>query len=176
MRFILYSLILNNIILGGVMSDKFPITVEGFAKMEAELKDLKTVQRPIISKEIATAREHGDLKENAEYHAAREKQSFVEGRVSELEDRISRAEVIDISKLSNENVKFGAIVTLLDDETEKKVKYQIVSEYEADINFNLISIVSPIARALIGKVVSDYVEVNTPRGAKGYEILSIEYK
>jgi transcription elongation factor GreA len=158
------------------MSDKFPITTEGFARMEAELKDLKTIQRPQISIEIATAREHGDLKENAEYHAAREKQSFVEGRISELEDRVARAEIIDISKLSGDTVKFGAVVKLLDDETEKEVTYQIVSEYEADIKQNLISIVSPVARALIGKTVKDYVEVITPRGDRGYEILSIEYK
>jgi transcription elongation factor GreA len=158
------------------MSDKFPITTEGFAKMEAELKDLKTVQRPQISVEIATARDHGDLKENAEYHAAREKQSFVEGRISELEDRIARAEVIDISKLSGDTVKFGAKVKLIDDETEKEVIYQIVSEYEADITKNLISIVSPLARALIGKAVGDFVEVITPRGERGYEVVKVEYK
>ncbi|MCE3232666.1 MAG: greA [Rickettsiaceae bacterium] len=158
------------------MSNKFPITTEGFARMEVELKDLKTVQRPQISIEIATAREHGDLKENAEYHAAREKQSFVEGRISELEDRVSRAEVIDISKLSGDTVKFGAKVKLIDDETEKEVSYQIVSEYEADINKNLISIVSPLARALIGKAVGDVVEVITPRGEKGYEVIKVEYK
>jgi transcription elongation factor GreA len=160
----------------GKMSNKFPITTEGFARMEVELKDLKTVQRPQISIEIATAREHGDLKENAEYHAAREKQSFVEGRISELEDRVSRAEVIDISKLSGDTVKFGAKVKLIDDETEKEVSYQIVSEYEADINKNLISIVSPLARALIGKAVGDVVEVITPRGEKGYEVIKVEYK
>jgi transcription elongation factor GreA len=158
------------------MSDKFPITTEGYARMEAELKDLKTVQRPQLSIEIATAREHGDLKENAEYHAAREKQSFVEGRISELEDRIARAEVIDVSKLSSDTIKFGAYVVLIDDETEKEVKYRIVSEYEADINQNLISIVSPLARALIGKSVGDMVEVITPRGERGYEVVKVEYK
>jgi transcription elongation factor GreA len=158
------------------MSDKFPITTEGYARMEAELKDLKTVQRPKIAEEIATARDHGDLKENAEYHAAREKQSFAEGRISELEDRVARAEVIDISKLDGDTVKFGAKVKLLDDETEKEVTYQIVSEYEADINKNLISVVSPIARALIGKAIGDVIEVITPRGERGYEILAVEYK
>ncbi len=157
------------------MSDNFPITLEGFERMEAELKDLKKVQRPKISEEIAVAREHGDLKENAEYHAAREKQSFVEGRIMELEDRVARAEVIDISKLSPDTIKFGATVTLIDDDSEKEVTYQIVSEYEAKIEENLISVVSPLARALIGKTVEDYVEVKTPRGEKGYEILKIEY-
>lgn len=158
------------------MSDNFPITIGGFEKMEAELKDLKSVQRPQISKEIAVAREHGDLKENAEYHAARDKQSFIEGRIAELEDKVARAEVIDISKLDPSSIKFGATVKLVDDETEKEVTYQIVSEYEADINENRISIISPIARALIGKAVGDYVEVHTPRGEKGYEVLAIEYK
>jgi transcription elongation factor GreA len=157
------------------MSDNFPITVDGFTRMEAELKDLKKVQRPKISEEIAVAREHGDLKENAEYHAAREKQSFCEGRIMELEDRTARAEVIDTSKLRNDTVKFGAKVNLIDDETEKEISYQIVSEYEADLTKNLISIVSPVARALIGKSVGDSAVVYTPRGEKGYEVLSIEY-
>ncbi|PIR37604.1 MAG: transcription elongation factor GreA [Alphaproteobacteria bacterium CG11_big_fil_rev_8_21_14_0_20_39_49] len=158
------------------MSDNFPITNTGFARMEAELKDLKKIQRPKISEEIAVAREHGDLKENAEYHAAREKQSFVEGRIAELEDRVARAEVIDISKLTPDTVKFGATVTLIDDDTEKEVTYQIVSEYEADIEKNLISVVSPLAKAIIGKQVEDYVEVKTPRGEKGYEVVKIEYR
>ncbi len=144
--------------------------------MEAELKDLKKVQRPKISEEIAAAREHGDLKENAEYHAAREKQSFCEGRISELEDKISRAEVIDVSKLDGNTIKFGATVTLIDSDTEKKVMYQIVSEYEANIDNNRISIISPLARALIGKKVEDYVEFHTPRGEKGYDVVKIEYK
>jgi len=157
------------------MSDKFPITVGGFDRMEAELKDLKSNQRPQISKEIAVAREHGDLKENAEYHAARDKQSFIEGRIAELEDRVARAEVIDIAKLDPSTIKFGATVGLIDDD-DKEVTYQIVSEYEADINMNLISVVSPIARALIGKKLEDYVEVNTPKGTKGFEVTSISYK
>ena len=157
------------------MSDKLPITKEGFAALEAELKDLKTVQRPAISQEIATARELGDLKENAEYHAAREKQSFTEGRISELEDKIARAEVIDVSKLSGDTVKFGATVSLQDDDTDEKATYRIVGEYEADITKNKISIVSPLARALIGKKVGALVEVRTPRGEKGYEILAVEF-
>lgn len=158
------------------MSDKFPITEAGFIKMEAELNDLKKVQRPKISAEIATAREHGDLKENAEYHAARDKQSFCEGRISELEDKIARAEVIDITKLSNDSIKFGAIVKLVDEDTQKEIIYQIVSEYEADLASNKISIVSPLAKALIGKEIGSYVEVFTPRGEKGYEVLSIKYE
>ncbi len=157
------------------MSDKFPITVEGFAEMEKELKELKTVKRAKISKEIAIAREHGDLKENAEYHAAREKQSFMEGRVMELEDKTARAQVIDVNKLSGNTIKFGARVKMIDDDTEKEVTYRIMSEYEADIEKGMISIISPLARALIGKTVEDYVEVTTPRGTKGYEILSVEF-
>ncbi len=158
------------------MGEKFPITATGFATLEAELKELKTKERAKVSKEIAAAREHGDLKENAEYHAAREKQSFMEGRISELEDKIARGEVIDVSKLSGDTVKFGATIVLLDDETDTKVTYQIVGEYEADIKINKISIVSPLARALIGKSVGDYVEVVTPKGSKGYEIISVEFK
>lgn len=156
------------------MSNNFPITFKGYDKMEAELDDLKK-QRPRISEEIGTASDHGDLKENAEYHAAREKQSFVEGRIAELEDRIARAEKIDISTLSNDNIKFGATVKLIDEDTEKEITYQILSEYEADLNKNRISIVSPLARALIGKEVGDLVEVKTPGGDKSYEVLEISY-
>lgn len=156
------------------MSEKAPITIDGFDRIKAELHDLKTTQRSLISKEIATAREHGDLKENAEYHAAREKQSFLEGRVIELEDKIARAEVIDTSKLSGDKVKFGAYVTVVDDD-EKEVSYRIVGDYEADISKNLISFASPIARALMGKTVGDYIEVTTPRGSKGYEILKVKF-
>jgi transcription elongation factor GreA len=158
------------------MGDKFPITEAGFIKMEAELNDLKKVQRPKISAEIAAAREHGDLKENAEYHAARDKQSFCEGRISELEDKIARAEVIDITRLSIDNIKFGASVRLVDEDNEKEITYQIVSEYEADLNNNKISVVSPLAKALIGKEIGDHIEVNTPRGEKSYEVLSIKYE
>ncbi|MDB2414522.1 transcription elongation factor GreA [Rickettsiales bacterium] len=158
------------------MSEKFPITVKGFEELEAELKDRKTSLRSQISKEIAAAREHGDLKENAEYHAAREKQSFNEGRIMELEDKQARAEVIDISKLSGDTIKFGAHVTLYDEETEQEVVYQIIGEYEADVEKGRISIKSPIARALIGKTVDDSVEVKTPRGSKSYEVVAVEYK
>jgi transcription elongation factor GreA len=158
------------------MSNKFPITSSGFKNLQEELNDLKKVQRPKISNEIAVAREHGDLKENAEYHAAREKQSFVEGRILDLEDKTARAEVIDVSKLTGDIVKFGATVTVLDDDTEQEATYQIVGEYEADIKKNKISIISPIARALIGKSVEDYIEVNTPKGIKGFEILRVEFK
>jgi len=156
------------------MTEKAPITMDGFEAIKIELHDLKTTQRNAISKEIATAREHGDLKENAEYHAAREKQSFLEGRVIELEDKIARAEVIDVSKLSGNNVKFGAYVKLVDDD-DKEVTYRIVGDYEANISKNLISFASPIARALMGKTVGDYVEVITPRGSKGYEILEVRF-
>jgi transcription elongation factor GreA len=158
------------------MHEKFPITLQGFERMEAELRDLKKVQRPKVSEEIAVAREHGDLKENAEYHAARDKQGFIEARIAELEDRTARAEVIDISMLSADSVKFGAKVKLVDVDTERQVTYQIVSEYEADIEKNLISIFSPMARALIGKMVGETIEVHTPRGEKGYEVMEIGYK
>ena len=156
------------------MSNNFPITFKGYDAMEAELADLKR-QRPIISEEIGTASDHGDLKENAEYHAAREKQSFVEGRIAELEDRVARADKIDITKLSNDNVKFGATVRLMDDDTEKEITYQIVSEYESDLTKNRISVISPLARAIIGKEVGDIVEVRTPGGEKAYEVLQISY-
>jgi transcription elongation factor GreA len=156
------------------MSEKCPITLDGFERIKAEVHDLKTTQRNAISKEIATAREHGDLKENAEYHAAREKQSFLEGRVIDLEDKIARAEVIDTNKLSGGKVKFGAYVKLVDDD-DKEVTYRIVGDYEADIAKNLISFASPLARALMGKEVGDDVEVTTPRGSKGYEIVEVRF-
>lgn len=154
---------------------KFPITTTGFSRMEEELKRLRTVDRPAIIIQIAEAREHGDLSENAEYHAAREKQGFIEGRIAELEDKIARAEVIDITKLSGNDVKFGATVTLIDDDTEEEVIYTITSEYEADLKSGLISLTSPVARALIGKAVGDMVEVTTPKGSKGYEVLAVKY-
>jgi len=156
------------------MAEKCPITLDGFERIKAEVHDLKTNQRNAISKEIATAREHGDLKENAEYHAAREKQSFLEGRVIDLEDKIARAEVIDTSKLAGSKVKFGAYVKLVDDD-DKEVTYRIVGDYEADIGKNLISFASPLARALMGKEVGDDVEVTTPRGSKGYEIIEVKF-
>lgn len=155
---------------------KFPITPAGFIKLEQEIKNLKHVERPQIIEAIATAREFGDLSENAEYHSAREKQSFVEGRILDLEDKMARAEIIDISKLSCDNIKFGAMVKLIDDETEDEVVYHIVGEYEADITNKRVSIVSPIAKALIGKSVGDIVEVSTPKGIKSYEVLAIQYK
>jgi transcription elongation factor GreA len=155
--------------------EKFPITAEGFTRMEAELKTLKGVDRPAIINAISEARAHGDLKENAEYHAAKEKQSFIEGRIAELEARVSRADIIDIKSLKNDTIKFGATVDLIDEETEDKVTYQIVGEYEADIKLNKISITAPIARALIGKKMGDSIEVKTPKGGKSYEVLSIQY-
>ncbi len=156
------------------MSDKFPITIEGYKAIKAELIELIT-KRHDISQRIAVAREHGDLKENAEYHAAREQQSFNEGKIAETEDRISRAEVIDLKTMSGNTVKFGAHVTILDEDTEKKISYQIVGEYEANIQNGLISIASPLARALIGKTVDETVEVKTPKGEKIYTILKISY-
>src|SRR6202521_423375 len=143
--------------------NKVPMTSEGYHRLQEELKRLKSVDRPTIIRAIAEARDHGDLSENAEYHAARERQSFIEGRVMELEDKIARAEVIDVSKLSGKAVKFGATVTLEDEETEEKTVYQIVGEDEADISKGRLSVTSPVARALIGKTIGDNVEVSTPR-------------
>ncbi len=156
--------------------NKFPITKNGHKKLEEELKDLKQNQRPAIIQAIATAREFGDLSENAEYHAAREKQSFAEGRILDLEDKLSRSEIIDITKLSNESVKFGATVQLIDDDTEEESTYHILGEYEADITKQRISTKSPLARALIGKTVGDIVEVTTPKGIKAYEIAEISFE
>jgi transcription elongation factor GreA len=152
------------------------MTAPGFARLQEELKHLKSVERPNVIKQIAEAREHGDLSENAEYHAAREKQSFIEGRVMELEDKISRAEVIDVSKLSGKAVKFGATIKLADEDTDEKISYQIVGQDESDIRAGLLSIQSPLARALIGKQVGDSVEVSTPGGSKSYEIVKISFK
>jgi transcription elongation factor GreA len=152
------------------------MTAEGYAALEAEIKHLKTVERPRIIKLIADARTHGDLSENAEYHAARERQSFIEGRLSELEDKISRADVIDVAKLSGKQVKFGATVTLVDEDTDEKTAYQIVGQDEADIKTKRLSITSPLARALIGKQVGDSVEVATPGGSKVYEIVKVQFK
>jgi len=150
------------------------MTRAGYAALEAELKQLKSVERPAIIKAIAEAREHGDLSENAEYHSAREKQSFIEGRIKELEAMLSLAQVIDPSKLSG-SVKFGATVDLVDEETEEEKTYKIVGEAEADIENGLLNIKSPLARALIGKDEGDSVEVKTPGGEKSYEILEIDY-
>lgn len=154
--------------------EKIPMTRAGFDQLDTELRDLRGVERPAVIRAIAEAREHGDLSENAEYHAAREKQSFVEGRIKELEMLISRAEVIDPSRLAG-SVKFGATVTLLDEDTGKERTYQIVGEAEADLERGLLNIRSPLARALIGKDEGDSVEVVTPGGEKSYEIISIRY-
>lgn len=156
--------------------DKVPMTEPGYTRLKEELRMLKTEERPAIIQAIAEAREHGDLSENAEYHAARERQSFVEGRIGELEDKISRAQIIDVSKLDGDAVKFGATVTLADEDTDEKSTYQIVGELESNIAAGLLSVTSPLARAIIGKTVGDQVEVATPRGAKDYEIMTIEFK
>lgn len=152
------------------------MTAAGYIRLQEELKHLKSVERPAVIKAIAEAREHGDLSENAEYHAARERQSFIEGRVSELEDKISRAEVIDPAKLSGKTVKFGATVTLADEDTDEESVYQIVGQDESDVKARLLSITSPLARALIGKSVGDSVEVATPGGSKMYEVVSVEFR
>ena len=156
--------------------DKIPMTGEGLTRLETELKHLKAVERPSIIRAIAEARDHGDLSENAEYHAARERQSFIEGRIGELEDKISRAEVIDVSKLSGKVIKFGAKVTLADEDTDEESTYQIVGAEEADIDQGRLSVTSPLARALIGKQTGDSVEVTTPRGSKAYEITKVRYR
>ena len=155
--------------------ERIPMTAAGLKSLEDELNQLKNVDRHEIIKHIAEARAHGDLSENAEYHAAKEKQSFIEGRVIELEDMIGRADVIDVSKMSGTTVKFGATVTLADEDTDEKKKYQIVGDHEADIKKGRISISSPIARALIGKSKGDSVEVAAPGGARSYEILKVEF-
>lgn len=156
--------------------DKVPLTVAGAEKLKAELEELKTVTRPRIVEAIATAREHGDLKENAEYHAAREQQSFAEGRINEIENKLANAQIIDVTTIDAQGkVIFGATVEIEDLDTEKKVTYQIVGQDEADIKAGRISVGSPIARALIGKEVEDVVTVNTPGGEVDYEILSIQY-
>ena len=156
--------------------DKIPMTEDGQKKLIEELKTLKTVERPLIVKAIAEARSNGDLSENAEYHAAREKQSFIEGRIAEIEDIISKAEVIDLTLLSGSIIKFGASVTIINLEDKKESKYQLVGEVEADIESKKISVTSPIARALIGKKKGDYIEVSTPKGVTSYEIKSVRFK
>jgi transcription elongation factor GreA len=155
---------------------KIPMTADGFNRLQEELKRLKSVDRPAIIRQIAEARTHGDISENAEYHAARERQSFIEGRVIELEDKIARAEIIDVSKLSGKIVKFGATVTLEDEETEEETVYQIVGEDEADISKGRLSVTSPLARALIGKSIGDSVEVTTPRGGRSYEVVKVRFR
>jgi len=155
--------------------NKIPMTVEGFNRLHEELKRLKSTDRPAIIRAIAEARTHGDLAENAEYHAARERQSFVEGRLAELEDKIARAQIIDVSKLSGKQVKFGATVNLVDEDSGDKSKYKIVGEDESDVKGGKISITSPIARALIGKEEGDVIEVMAPGGPKSYEITKVKY-
>lgn len=156
--------------------DKIPMTPEGLKALEEELRRLKTVDRPEVIQAIATAREHGDLSENAEYTAAREKQGFIEGRVAELEAVISMAEVIDPKALSGTTVRFGATVLLADEDTDKEATYRIVGQHEADLEKGKISVTSPLARALIGKTVGDTVEVAAPGGARSYEICDVSYK
>lgn len=154
---------------------RYPMTVEGHAALEAELKQLKTVDRPEIVEAIAVAREHGDLSENAEYHAAKEKQGFIEGRIQELESKLALAEVIDTSTMSGDTVKFGATVTIVNEDTEAKSTYQIVGEDEADVKQGKLSVASPLARAMIAKEVGDSIEVIAPGGTKAYEILEVGY-
>jgi transcription elongation factor GreA len=156
--------------------DKVPMTAEGYSALEAELKTLKTEERPAVIAAISEARAHGDLSENAEYHAAKERQSFIEGRIAELEDKLARAQVIDVKRLSGASIKFGATVTVLDEDTEDEAVYKIVGEDEADVRAKKISITSPMARALIGKEQGDVVEVAAPGGPKSYEILKVQWK
>lgn len=155
--------------------EKIPMTPAGFASLEEELRRLRSVDRPDVIRAIAEAREHGDLSENAEYHAARERQSFIEGRITELEDIISRAQVIDVSQLTGKVVRFGATVTLADEDNDEKSIYQIVGVHEADIGRGRLSVNSPLARALIGKNIGDSVEVSTPGGSKSYEVVDVKF-
>jgi transcription elongation factor GreA len=161
---------------GSRVVDKIPMTAEGHSALEGELKHCQQVERPRIIQQITDARTHGDLSENAEYHAAKESQSLNEGRIAELEDKIARADVIDVSKLSGDTITFGATVTLVDEDTDKKTVWQIVGEPEADAKKGKISITSPLARALVGKKKGAQVEVVTPGGAKAYEVMKVEWK
>ena len=155
--------------------DRVPMTNRGYEMLLEELKQLKNVERPAIIAAIATAREHGDLSENAEYHAAKEKQSFIEGRVREIEDKVSRAQVIDVKQLTGDNIKFGATVLLADEDTDEESTFQIVGVDESDVTVGLLSVTSPLARALIGKTEGDSVDVATPSGGKSYEVVSVRY-
>ncbi|MBR7620693.1 transcription elongation factor GreA [Phenylobacterium glaciei] len=155
--------------------EKVPMTAEGYHALDEDLKRLKTLERPAVIAAISEAREHGDLSENAEYHAAKERQGWIEGQIADIEDRMARAQVIDVSKLSGSQVKFGATVSVVDEDTEDQARYQIVGEHEADVKLGKISIASPIARAMIGKEMGDVVEVPTPGGTKAYEILKVEW-
>ena len=156
--------------------DKIPMTAAGYTTLESELKHCQQTKRPRIIQQISEARSHGDLSENAEYHAAKESQSLNEGRIAELEDKLARAEVIDVSKLSGDTITFGATVTLVDEDTEKKAVWQLVGEPEADAKKGKISITSPLARALVGKKKGAQVEVNAPGGAKAYEVMKVDWK
>ena len=151
------------------------MTAEGYQALDEELKRLKTVERPAVIAAIAEARAHGDLSENAEYHAAKDRQGWIEGRIAEIEDKMARAQVIDVSRLSGAQVKFGATVSVVDEDTEEESRYQIVGEHEADVKSGRISVTSPLSRSMIGKEVGDVVEVNTPGGVKAYEILKVEW-
>ncbi len=151
------------------------MTAGGYQTLDEELKRLKTIERPAVIAAISEAREHGDLSENAEYHAAKERQGWIEGRIAEIEDKIARAQVIDVSKLSGKQVKFGATVSVVDEDTEEEARYQIVGDHEADVKEGRISLSSPLSRAMIGKEVGEVVEVNTPGGVKAYEILKVEW-
>jgi transcription elongation factor GreA len=155
--------------------EKVPMTAGGYHALDEELKRLKTVERPNVVAAIAEARAHGDLSENAEYHAAKDRQGWIEGQIAEIEDRMARAQVIDVSKLSGKQIKFGATVSVIDEDTDEKARYQIVGEHEADVRSGKVSITSPIARAMIGKEKGDTVEVNTPSGVKAYEITKVEW-
>ncbi|MBC7770329.1 MAG: transcription elongation factor GreA [Phycisphaerales bacterium] len=155
--------------------EKIPMTAEGYQALDAELKRLKTEERPSVIQAISEARAHGDLSENAEYHAAKERQAFIETRVADIEDRIARSQIIDVSKLSGKQVKFGATVNLIEEDSGEKSKYKIVGEDEADVKAGKISITSPIARAMIGKEEGDVVEVMAPGGPKSYEIVKVKY-
>ncbi len=151
------------------------MTAEGYQALDAELKRLKTQERPSVIAAISEARSHGDLSENAEYHAAKERQGFIEGQIAVIEDKISRAQVIDVSKLSGKQVKFGATVSLVDEDTDEESRYQIVGEHEADVKMGRISITAPLARVMIGKEVGDILEVITPGGVKAYEVMKVEW-
>ena len=154
---------------------RIPMTASGLSELREELDRLKSKERPAIIRAIATAREHGDLSENAEYHAAKERQAFIEGRVAELQDAVSRAEVIDTTKMSGDIVRFGAVVLLADEDTNEESTYRIVGSHESDVGNGRISVTSPLARALIGKTIGDVIEVTTPRGAKSYEIVRVSF-
>ncbi|MBL4619560.1 MAG: transcription elongation factor GreA [Marinicaulis sp.] len=156
--------------------EKFPMTIDGYEKLEAELKRLKNDERPAVIQAIAEARAHGDLSENAEYHTAKDRQGWIEGQILELEHKFTRAEVIDVAKLEGNSVKFGATVTLIDEDTDEKKVWQIVGDHEADVKQKKISISSPIARALIGKSKGDSVEVTAPGGSRSFEIEKVLFK